>query len=52
MDFAEIGSGGVDLIGMVQDRDKWRALMNVVINLPIPLNFGKLSGSAQLYSVN
>jgi hypothetical protein len=28
----EIGWGDVDWIGLVQDRDKWRALMNEVIN--------------------
>jgi hypothetical protein len=31
MDLGEIGCGGVDWIG--QDRDKWRALVNVVMNL-------------------
>jgi hypothetical protein len=28
-----IGWGGVDWIGQAQDRDKWRALVNVVMNL-------------------
>jgi hypothetical protein len=33
MDLAEIGRGGVDWIGMAQGREKWRALVNVVMNL-------------------
>jgi hypothetical protein len=36
MDLLEIGWGGVDWIGLAQDRDKWRALVNVVINLQFP----------------
>jgi hypothetical protein len=35
MDLIEIGCGGVDWIGMAQDRDKWRALVNVVMNLRV-----------------
>jgi hypothetical protein len=29
----EIGEGDVDWIGLAQDRDKWRALVNAVLNL-------------------
>jgi hypothetical protein len=32
-DVGEIGWGGVDWIGLARDRDKWRALLNVVMNL-------------------
>jgi hypothetical protein len=32
----EIGWGGVDRIGLVQDRNKWRALVDVVMNLWVP----------------
>jgi hypothetical protein len=43
MDVLEISWGGVDWIGLAQDRDKWRALVNAVMNLRVPLNAGKLS---------
>jgi hypothetical protein len=36
MDLLEIGWFSVDWIGLAQDRDNWRALVNVVMNLPVP----------------
>jgi hypothetical protein len=36
MDLLEIGWGGVDWITLAQDRDKWRALLNAVMNLRVP----------------
>jgi hypothetical protein len=36
MDLLEIGWGGVDWIGLAQDRDKWRVLVNAVMNLRVP----------------
>jgi hypothetical protein len=36
MDLREIEWDGVDWIELVQDRDKWRALVNMVINLLVP----------------
>jgi hypothetical protein len=32
MDLVEVGWGDVDWIGLAQDRDKWRALVNAVMN--------------------
>jgi hypothetical protein len=32
----EIGRDGMDWIGLAQDRDKWRALVNTVMNLRVP----------------
>jgi hypothetical protein len=36
IDLREIGWVGVDWIDVVQDRDKWRALVNTVMNLRVP----------------
>jgi hypothetical protein len=35
MDFGERESGGVYWIGLVQERDKWPALVNAVMNLRV-----------------
>jgi hypothetical protein len=36
MDLGEVGWDDVDLIGLVQDRNRWRALVNSVLNLRVP----------------
>jgi hypothetical protein len=36
MDLLEIGLSGVGLIGLAQDRYRWRALVNVVMNFQVP----------------
>jgi hypothetical protein len=33
----------VDWIGLAQDRDRWKALVNSVLNLQVPLDDAKLS---------
>jgi hypothetical protein len=36
MDLGEIGFGDVDWILWAQDRDRWRAVVNTVMNLRVP----------------
>jgi hypothetical protein len=35
MDLREIGWGSLDWIQMVQDRDRWRSLVNTAMNLRV-----------------
>jgi hypothetical protein len=53
--------GDVDWIGLAKDRNRWRALVNSVLNLRVPSDAGKLSSgltssglssSAQLHRVS
>ena len=35
MDVQEVGCGGMDWIDLAQDKDRWWALVNVVMNLRV-----------------
>jgi hypothetical protein len=56
-----VGWGDVDWIGLAKDRNRWRALVNSVLNFRVPRNAEKLSSgltssglssSAQLHRIN
>jgi len=40
LDIQEVGWEGIDWTDPAQDRDRWRALVNAVMNLQVPQNSG------------
>jgi hypothetical protein len=45
MDIREVGCGVMDWIEVAQHRDRWRALVNAVMNLRVTLNSGNFLSS-------
>jgi hypothetical protein len=50
IDLREKGWGGMGWIDLAQDRDRWGALVNTVMNLRVPLNAGKFLSSCTIGS--
>jgi hypothetical protein len=36
IDFREVGWGGIDWSDLAQERDQWRTVLNMVMNLRVP----------------
>jgi len=44
MDLEDVQWGSMDWIDLDEDRDRWRALVNAIMNFRVPRNAGNLTG--------
>jgi hypothetical protein len=50
IDLREIGWDGMDWTDLAQDRDQWRAHVNMIMNLHVPQKAGKFLSSCTIGS--
>jgi hypothetical protein len=50
MDLRQTGWDGMDRIDLAQGRDEWRTLVNMKMDLRVPVNYGKLLSSCTIRS--
>ena len=50
MDLPRVGCEGMDWIDLAQDRDRWWALVNGVMNIRVPNNVGNFLSSCKSVS--
>jgi hypothetical protein len=48
IDLEDIGRGGMDTNDLVQDKNRWRALVSMVIKFRAPKNVGKWPSSVEV----
>jgi hypothetical protein len=52
IDLREIGWSGMECVHLAQDKDQWRTLVNMVLNLWVPQNVQKFLSSCTAYIYN